>query len=174
MFAGRPKILQLIKEGYRCAEIGVWRGEFSQEILKRGPSELHLIDPWRHRKNYPRRVYGIAPQKKIDRIYSLVQRKFKDRSEVHIHRQFSAQAVQMFEDNYFDWVYLDGDHSFRQIRRDLDLWFPKTRWLCGDDYSRANWPSVVRAVRRFTRKKNRHLRICGAQFVITRTRKLLL
>ena len=33
----RNSVLNLIQEDSKCAEIGVWKGEFSQEILKRNP-----------------------------------------------------------------------------------------------------------------------------------------
>jgi hypothetical protein len=172
MKRGREEILRYVRKGDRCAEIGVWRGSFAQEILKKEPSELHLIDPWRHRWNYYGRIYGRTPQKKMNKIHDQVKIRFKDNNKVHIHRQFSAQAVKMFENNYFDWIYLDADHSYHQVRLDLYLWLPKTRYLCGDDYSRG-WPGVVRAVRRFTRKNKLSLLIFGHQFVI-KTKPLLL
>ena len=45
---GRSRLLCLVPAGGICAEIGVWKGDFSQRILDTvDPAELHLIDPWR-------------------------------------------------------------------------------------------------------------------------------
>jgi hypothetical protein len=49
-FRGEPRkfVTQLAPPSGVCAEIGVWKGEFSAQILKVArPSKLHLIDPWR-------------------------------------------------------------------------------------------------------------------------------
>ena len=37
------KPTHLINYGDVCAEVGVWKGKYSWEILSRGPSKLHLI-----------------------------------------------------------------------------------------------------------------------------------
>lgn len=44
-----------------CAEIGVYKGEFSQQILSLvKPKKLHLIDPWKYESNevYKDTSYG--------------------------------------------------------------------------------------------------------------------
>lgn len=43
----REVIFEFLPINSRCAEIGVWRGDFSQQLLdKLMPVELHLVDPW--------------------------------------------------------------------------------------------------------------------------------
>jgi hypothetical protein len=42
----RGHILRLVKRGAVCAEVGVSKGDFSQALLKRWPSALHLFEPW--------------------------------------------------------------------------------------------------------------------------------
>ena len=98
--------LKKINENDVCAEIGVWKGDFSAEILKHNPSELHLIDPWVH-QDYKKMWYSIE-QEKIDEIHNDVHKKFKNDSRVKMHRKFSTDVK--FPDEYFDWVYIDGDH----------------------------------------------------------------
>ena len=125
--------LKYIKEGDICAEIGVWKGGLSSEILKYKPSKLHLIDPWKT-QNYIKRCYSIE-QEKMEKIYDNVSNKFGNLSNVKIHRNFSTEVK--FSQEYFDWVYIDGDHSCDAVKKDLAFYYPLIKhggFLCGDDY----------------------------------------
>jgi hypothetical protein len=43
----KTEFLRMLPKGGRWAEIGVFRGDFSETILREcKPRELHLIDPW--------------------------------------------------------------------------------------------------------------------------------
>ena len=66
--------LQYINDGDVCAEIGVWQGHLSRKILRRNPSELHLIDPWMT-QNVIERCYSIA-QDEMEKIYRQVYNNF--------------------------------------------------------------------------------------------------
>ena len=45
----RDFLLKLLPQNSIGAEIGVHKGDFSEEILRDvRPNELHLIDPWRY------------------------------------------------------------------------------------------------------------------------------
>ena len=52
--------LKYVNEGDICAEIGVMKGDYSAQILKRKPKELHLIDPWVH-QDYEKNVVFPSP-----------------------------------------------------------------------------------------------------------------
>ena len=67
--------LSKLNENDVCAEIGVWRGNFSKQILCMKPSELHLIDPWVH-QDHIRRCYSVE-QSAMDSVYNSVTDKFK-------------------------------------------------------------------------------------------------
>ena len=151
-----------------CAEIGVWKGDFSSDILKRNPSILHLIDPWVH-QDYKKMWYSIE-QKKMDTIYNNVCKKFADDSRVKIHRNFSTEVK--FPNEHFDWVYIDGNHTYPMVVKDLEFYYPlvkKGGFLCGDDYG---WTSIdcpigpKPAIDEFAKAYNLSLEIKGNQFVI--------
>lgn len=160
--------LQYIKPNSVCAEIGVWKGEFSAHILNCNPAKLHLIDPWVH-QDYKKMWYSIE-QEKMDEIYNDVHEKFKNHSHVKIHRKFSTDVE--FPNRYFDWVYIDGDHTYPMVLKDLEFYLPlvkKGGFLCGDDYG---WRSVdctlgpQPAVDQFVKTHNLNLEINEDQFVI--------
>ena len=50
---------------------------------------------------------------------------FLDRSV--IVRKYSNQAVEMFKDNSLDFVYLDANHKYEEVKADIEMWFPKLK-----------------------------------------------
>ena len=138
---GRRRVFTTVPRGGVCAEIGVWRGDFSQRILDvLAPKELHLIDPWLFAPHFPRRWYGgslARGQADMDAIMESVRQRFRTSPAVQIHRAESMAAVEQFPANYFDWVYIDGDHSTSAVLADLEAWYPKLKpqgSLVLDDY----------------------------------------
>lgn len=163
-----------IQQGFRCLEIGVWKGDYSNEILQRKPSELHLVDPWKFQPEFSSKWYGgkIAKQQNdMDNIYNSVVKRFMGKP-VHIHRGFSSNLYNEFEDSYFDWVYIDGNHEYDYVLDDLKNYLPKVKsggFLCGDDYvwkNDNNELTVKNAVLEFIKKTNLHLEVYGNQFII--------
>ena len=46
--------------------------------------------------------------------------------------------VSLFEDEYFDFVFIDADHKYESVKQDIDDWFPKVKVggiLAGHDYA---------------------------------------
>jgi SAM-dependent methyltransferase len=64
----------------------------------------------------------------------------------------SEQAATLFADGSIDFVFLDGDHGYEAVLRDLCAWYPKVRpggHLAGHDYDNPQFPGVRRAVDEF-------------------------
>ena len=75
----------------------------------------------------------------MDAIYYGVKKRFANDNRVMVHRKSSREAAAAFPDGTFDWVYIDGDHSYDAVFNDLVSWKPKSRRggvLAGDDL---NW-----------------------------------
>ena len=137
----RQFVLDMLPKNAVCAEIGVWEGGFSAHILESTtPRELHLIDPWAFQPSRPETWFGgkiAQTQDDMDARHRAVVQRFAERPEVTVHRTPSLEAVAGFNDGSFDWVYVDGDHSFEGCKADLDAYLPKVRvggYLLGDDY----------------------------------------
>jgi len=50
----------------------------------------------------------------------------------------SSRAAALFEDGSVDFVYIDGDHSYKGAARDILAWLPKLKadgWMGGHDYN---------------------------------------
>ena len=158
---GREWLFGVLPPGGVAAEVGVWKGDFSARLLARTrPARLHLIDPWRFEggdARYEQARYGglaATGQEEMDSIHAGVLRRFDAdirRGVVEVHRTTSEAAAARFTAATFDWVYLDGNHLYEYVRRDLELYLPLIRpggVLAGDDYGAAGWwdDGVTRAV----------------------------
>ena len=149
--AGREQLLQAMPSHAICAEIGVWEGDFSRRMLDRTqPAKLHLIDPWRYEQDitYKDSLYGGqigGSQAHLDAVYARVCKRFAPEiaaGQVRIHRDDSHTACEQFEDEYFDWIYIDGNHLYEFAIRDLRLYYRKVKpggFLTGDDYAEGGW-----------------------------------
>jgi hypothetical protein len=138
---GREQVLSLIPKHGVCAEIGSWKGRFAAAILRAAaPTELHLVDPWRFDPSVPDRWYGgslAKSQADMDAICERVRKRFRASPAVRLCRAPSLEGAARFADHYFDWVYIDGDHSYEAVLADLNAWYPKVKpggQLACDDY----------------------------------------
>jgi len=132
------------------AEIGVWTGKFTRQILAIvQPKEYHLIDPWEFMPQYPNRWYGgssATSQKGMNKIFASIMKEFSGIPGITIHRLKAAKAADRLPQEHFDWVYIDGDHSYKEVKRDIQHYYPLIKpdgLLCGDDWQ---LPSIRRAV----------------------------
>ena len=140
-----------IKDGV-CAEIGVFEGTYSLQILSRNPKSLLLVDPW---LNQPESVYkdgcNVA-QNVMDNLCNSVAIKFKADNRVSIKRAMSLDAAVEAADASLDFVYVDGNHSKAAVYADLEAWLPKVKtgkYLAGHDFQLLD---VQEAVHEFLKK----------------------
>ena len=140
------------------AEIGVFNGRHAQQIMNGylNIEKLVLVDPW---IPYLDEASGAAAYSgakvEFDAIYAEVQKMFAMNAKVTVVRDYSLNAALAFEDGYFDFIYLDGDHSYISVVSDLEAWYPKLKQfgvMCGDDYGSPSGVGVVKAVTEFARK----------------------
>jgi hypothetical protein len=147
------------------AEIGVHLGDFSAEILRIvAPARLHLVDPWEHfdSPTYKQAWYGGGAkggQTEMDERYESVLVRFRSEiqtGQVVVHRGFSNDFGSALPPEHLDWVYIDGNHTYDFVKRDLGLFFDKLKpggYLLGDDYHDGGWwaGGVKKAVDEFVR-----------------------
>lgn len=126
-------------------EIGVDKGENSANILKACPNMvLYMVDTWTGRMRFSvDREEDFAKAKEAVKFA-------EDRSR--ILRMSSQEAIQYFHQNfdyYFDFVFIDADHSDTEVRKDLEGWWTFTSGnalFSGHDYGTRSSPGVKRQV----------------------------
>jgi hypothetical protein len=181
----RRSLLAMLPMNSVGAEIGVHKGDFSAVILaKVAPARLHLIDPWRYESSpmYDGAWYGgmaKGGQAEMDERYESVLGRFADEIEagtVIVHRADSETVFASLPDNYFDWVYIDGNHLYDYVRRDLEWSLRKTKvggLITGDDYCEGGWweGGVKKAVDEFMAAGVARFVDCtNGQYVFERTK----
>lgn len=124
-------------------ELGVWRGEFAQHVLRGCPSinAYYMLDPWRHLEswNKPWNVdedeFGKVFAEAMERTDFAADRR-------KILRGTTTEVIAEIENDSVDLAYVDGDHTLRGIAIDLTLAYSKVKpggILCGDDYTTSLW-----------------------------------
>jgi hypothetical protein len=77
-------------------------------------------------------------QQEHDARYNLVvsaMSKYPER--VKVIRDDCRNAVKEFEDSFFDFIYIDSNHEYRHVKRDIEDWYPKLKVggiFSGHDY----------------------------------------
>jgi len=129
------------------AEIGAAFGDFSGEILSRcKPKELHLIDNWTGER------YGSGLMKVRERFAGEIAD-----GTLHLHHGLSTEKLPEFADSFFDWVYIDTNHSFDTTWNELGIANSKVKLggrIAGHDFCTGNVVKpvpygVVEAVTKF-------------------------
>ncbi len=124
----------LVGEG---AEIGVAEGRFSRQILEHWKGKkLYMVDAWRHLEGYED-ISNVSDEEHEAKYLraKAVASEFGNRAE--IIRKPLLEAVDQFADRSLDFVYIDADHAYEAVFRDLRAWFPKLRpggIFAGHDY----------------------------------------
>lgn len=138
---------QLPKNGV-VAEIGVDKGDFSSQILiNNQPKKLHLIDIWDSER------YNQEKRKEVELKFE----KEIISKNVVINLGYSTKVVDIFEDSYFDWIYIDTNHSYEMTKKELISYSPKIKEggiIAGHDYTVGYWNGffkfgVIEAVNEF-------------------------
>lgn len=136
----KRELASLVNELYpegKGVEIGVLRGEYSKIILERWHrGELYLVDTWRHLDEYID-MNGRDDQYHYDCLIQTCKNIKPWEKRAHIVRMDSVKSADMFPDEYFDFIYIDADHSYEGVVRDIKAWWPKIKkggLFCGDDY----------------------------------------
>jgi len=123
------------------AEIGVQHGDFSEHILDNWNGDtLFSIDAW---QNFDEEAYVDIANRSDDQqilIYantSVRLAPFGVRS--FIWRMTSEQGASVMPDDLLDFCYIDADHRYEAVKRDIELWLPKVKSggiIGGHDYVR--------------------------------------
>lgn len=134
----RESLLNELPKNGIVAELGVDKGGFSQMILEiNHPQKLHLIDSWNTER------YHSGLKIKVEERFS----KEISNESVVIHQGFSTDFAENFPNSYFDWIYIDTDHSYQTTKNELLLYKDKIKpggIIAGHDFVKGNMQKQIR------------------------------
>lgn len=147
--------LSTIKGDVIGAEVGVLAGRLSAHLLETLPRlTLYMVDSWcggdRGKPSSGGRVGGTVDRRQA----AAVTEAYKDRR--HILHGDSIEMAVSIDDGALDFVFLDANHTYEAVARDLRVWYPKVKsggTMCGHDWEnpcdkKGEW-GVKRAVEEF-------------------------
>ena|SRR5947209_11561559 len=106
MRASRDELVKNLPRGGRVVEVGTYRGQFARHILTAcDPAELHLID--------------------LD--FSVLDPAVAADARVTMHQGLSQDMLAQFPHDHFEWIYIDGDHSYEGASSDARIAAIKVR-----------------------------------------------
>lgn len=130
-----------------AAEIGAAFGDYTKEILIRNrPRELHLIDAWDTER------YKVGMESIRQNFAAEIEG-----NRLHLHQGYSTVKLGEFPDAFFDWVYIDTNHTYQTTWEELVLCNSKVKdagHIAGHDFCTGNVVrpmvyGVVQAVAKF-------------------------
>lgn len=133
-------------------EVGSWMGRSASymavEIINSNKNiKFDCIDTWEGSVEHADR-----DEVKENTLYD----KFLDNIEpvknvINPIRMHSLNAVDLYDDNSLDFVFIDAAHDYENVKKDIIAWYPKVKsngLFAGHDYD-PSWEGVVRAVDEF-------------------------
>jgi len=151
----RTELATLVPYGSEALELGVRTAMFSEQLLSAHRfGHLTSIDAW---QDTDRHHY-------IEEYGSSIKRLRPYRENNTIIRMFFDEAVAYFDNESFDFIYVDGyAHTGANEGRDFSNWWPKLKkggLFAGHDYG-TNYPLVKKFLDPFYRDKKSSKEVIG-------------
>lgn len=173
-FYNRNDIPKFLEKEYKNGigiELGVALGQYLVEIATDWISgRIYGVDCWEQQDatvyNDPLNMSNIGSW--CEHVKQRVAI-FNDR--VRVYKKYTVEAAKSFPDNYFDFIYIDANHSYEATVEDIKAYYPKLKkggLFGGHDYCENSQTSQVkRAVDEFFKDREIHvMEPCSSWFLI--------
>jgi hypothetical protein len=124
LHANRLEMIKTMSSIGRYAEIGVAFGHLTQFVLETlKPSEVHLFDIFTvHQFDYFMGGNKTSDYFQGGTHKQYIEKKFANEIQagrVILHEGDSSSNMHRLPDAYFDCIYIDGDHTYDGVKKDL-------------------------------------------------------
>ena len=138
-----PELLNNLGLNKFAAEVGVQMGEYSKVLLGNWKGEkLYLVDAWRQ---FGAKQFGAGredfdnpnPDGQLRHFSETFKNTYFYYERAVIIKELSVDAAKIFQDEFFDFVYIDAAHDVDNVLKDLKAWYPKVKKggvFAGHDY----------------------------------------
>ena len=177
-------IKSLPKHYMNGVEIGVWEGWYTQHLIAGTNMHIFGIDPFCETDSYDSPCVWDIEKHKADfdpfkflpsgdgyaypeTRYMTTVRSLNQMCQRYnrftILRAYSYDAKYFFIGSPLDFVYIDGEHTYKAVLQDMNDYWDKIKVggiMAGHDYNDTN-PGSVKAVNEFAEKNKLEFRITG-------------
>ena len=135
----RPALRTLIgKRNLVGCEIGVGEGINALQILRNlDVKKLYLIDPYERYKDDPKQIeVMVTPANGKEEVAKGKLAPYADK--IVWIKEISSLAHTQLQTEELDFIYIDGNHSYKSAKEDILNYFPKVKiggLISGDDYN---------------------------------------
>ena len=130
------------KKNITMLEIGSYKGESTSIFASTGLfSKITCLEPFEGNEE----ALDL-----LDDDWTRVKKEFwtntRHWDNINLVQKFSYNAVDQFPNNYFDFIYIDASHKYKDIKSDINMYLPKCKKIIGGhDYGNQH-PGVIKAV----------------------------
>ena len=123
-------------------------------------SKLYCIDPWEDYDEYPEKYSH-------NNIYNMFLENINNsphKDKINIHKGYSNNILHTFENNFFDIIYIDGNHEPEYVLEDAVLSFRKLKkggFMIFDDFGWGGPDLTQRGIEAFISGYHKRINIIG-------------
>jgi cephalosporin hydroxylase len=119
-------------------EIGVWKGQSIMYLAEKAKElnkniKLYAVDTFKGSEEHV-----DHPDIINDKVYDIYLENIEPLKEyITTIKGSSHEVYTQFEDESIDFLFIDGDHSYKAVQKDLKFWYPKVKKggiISGHDY----------------------------------------
>lgn len=128
------------------AEIGCFVGD-STRVWASNSKRVYAVDPWQN--HYDDELDPSSYKWDMKIIESQFDEVVRECGNIEKNKMTSVEGSGLFPDEFFDMVYIDGNHRYEYVKEDIIKWLPKVKkggWICGHDYGHKLCPGVKPAI----------------------------
>jgi len=131
-------------------EIGLWEGTNAKRLLDEFPNlTLIGIDPFEEYLDWCGKVNNSNISEK-EQVFQNKLEPYIKSGRFRLIKKRSDEALEYLENSKYDFVYIDGDHSYKWVKHDIEKYWEKIKEggiLCGHD---RNLEGVKKALEEFS------------------------
>lgn len=94
---------------------------------------VYAVDPWKSGYDDT----DTASLSNLEEAYKIFQQRCSYYNNIEVIRKSSVDSYELFDNESLDFVYIDGNHQYEYVLKDIKYWLPKIKqngYIGGHDY----------------------------------------